>query len=448
MEVRDLKTVIVAGGKGTRIASVASGIPKPMIPVEGIPVLEREVLSLRDQGFSDIIITVNYLSSVITGYFGDGNRLSPTTGLPFNVSIRYYIEEKPLGTAGALFNLRESLTDDFLLLNADVMFDIDLNRFVAAHHRNQALATIVTHPNDHPYDSSLIIADDDGRVLKWLSKEEPRPEFYHNRVNSGIHILSPRVFNNPKATSKVDLDRDVLKSLINSGGLYSYDSPEYIKDMGTPTRYGEVCEDFAAGRIAAKNLKNKQRAVFLDRDGTINESMGFLRSADEFSLLPGVAAAIRLINKSGYLAIVVTNQPIVARGEVTIDELRVIHNKMETELGKEGAYIDALYYCPHHPDKGFSGEVTNLKIDCDCRKPKPGMLLKAANDFNIDLSRSWMIGDSMNDMLAGKSAGCKCVMISINHKDSDQYIASNSLVGAVRRVLEDGYEEWHKCLSI
>ena len=107
----------------------------------------------------------------------------------------------------------------------------------------------------------------------------------------------------------------------------------------------------------------------------------------------------------------VTNQPVIARGEVTWDKLQEIHNKMETELGKQGAYLDAIYYCPHHPHKGYEGEIPELKFDCDCRKPKPGMLIKAAQDLNIDLEKSWMIGDSDSDVEAGNAAGCKKIKI-------------------------------------
>ena len=160
-----------------------------------------------------------------------------------------------------------------------------------------------------------------------------------------------------------------------------------------------------------KNLKNKQKAVFLDRDGTINKYVGFLRNIDEFELIDGVANAIKKINASGYLAIVVTNQPVIARGEVSFEELEGIHNKMETLLGKEGAYLDAIYFCPHHPHKGYEGERPELKFDCDCRKPKPGMLLNAARDFNIDLSQPWMIGDGENDIKAGQNAGCQTALI-------------------------------------
>ena len=126
--------------------------------------------------------------------------------------------------------------------------------------------------------------------------------------------------------------------------------------------------------------------MFLDRDGTINIEKGFLTDAEDFELIEGAAKAIRTINQSEYLAVVCTNQPVIARGECTFNKLREIHDKMETLLGQEGAYLDAIYYCPHHPDKGFEGERPEYKIDCDCRKPNDGLLRKAAADFNIDLS--------------------------------------------------------------
>lgn len=418
-----MKTVIMAGGKGTRIQSIAADIPKPMIPIDGTPVLEREILSLHDQGFKDIIITVSYLGEHIINYFGDGSK--------FGVNITYYNEKTPLGNAGALFKLRNQLTEDFLLLNADAIFDVDFKRFVAFHKAHGGLVTLFTHPNNHPYDSGLIIANTDKSVQSWLSKEDARPVYYKNRVNAGLHVISPEILdfididiekigtvNENGKIIKVDLDRQLLKPLAGTGKMFCYDSPEYVKDMGTPERFYQVQEDFKAGRVAAKNLSNKQKAVFLDRDGTINIYKGFLRKIEDFELIPGVAEAIKKINASGYLAIVVTNQPVIARGEVTWDELEEIHNKMETELGKFGAYLDGIYFCPHHPHKGYEGEVPEFKIECSCRKPKPGMLLKASEDFNIDLSQSYMIGDGAHDVKAGVAAGCKTVLINGKGTDS------------------------------
>lgn len=444
-----MKVVIMAGGKGTRISSVASDIPKPMIKVEGIPVLEREIECLKNQGFDDIILTVSHLGNIIMDYFGDGSGNSPVTGEPFGVHIDYYFEEEPLGNAGALFKIKDKLTSDFLLLNADAMFDVDFNRFVAFHRKHGGLVTLFTHPNSHPYDSGLIIANKNGSVEKWLAKEDERPQYYRNRVNAGLHVINPEVLElvgiNADSVGKVgvdgkpvkvDLDRQLLKPLAGTGKMFCYDSPEYVKDMGTPERYYSVCKDCKEGRISAKNLKNKQKAIFLDRDGTINKYVGFLRNIDDFELIDGVAEAIRKINESGYLAIAVTNQPVIARGEVSFEELEEIHNKMETLLGKEGAYLDAIYYCPHHPHKGYDGERPELKIECDCRKPKPGMLLKAAEDFNIDLSKSWMIGDGENDVKAGINAGCKTALIGQGKENIGQLVSEKSLLGFVKNNLQ------------
>lgn len=402
-----MKVVLMAGGKGTRISSVASDIPKPMIRIEGKPVLERELECLRSQGFTDIIITVSHLGHIIMDYFGDGHR--------FGVSITYYHEQEPLGNAGALFRLKHLLTEDFLLLNADAVFDVDFNRFAAYHQQKGGLVTLFTHPNNHPYDSGLIVANDQGQVEQWLTKEDRRDGWYRNRVNAGLHVISPEVLDSITPEGKVDLDRQLLKPLAGTGHMYVYDSPEYVKDMGTPDRYKAVCKDFASGLVQRRNLQNKQKAIFLDRDGTINRYAGFLRHEEEMELLPGAAEAIKRINASGYLVVVVTNQPVIARGEVTESELRTIHNKMETLLGAEGAFVDAIYYCPHHPHKGYAGEIPELKIDCDCRKPKPGMLLQAAQALHIDLSASWMIGDSESDLQAGLAAGCQTALVDEAH---------------------------------
>ncbi len=417
-----MKTVIMSGGRGTRISELFPDIPKPLIPICGKPVLEHEIECLMEQGFTDIILTVSHMAEKIIEYFGDGERLG--------VHIDYFVEGKPLGNAGALFKLRDKLTEDFLLLNADSVFNIDFNRFVAFHKAHNALATLFTHPNDHPFDSGLIIADENKSVQKWLAKEDERPEYYKNRVNAGLHIISPKLLENDIDLPKIDLDRHLLKPLAGTDKMFCYDSPEYVKDMGTPERFEAVTKDFESGKVFARNLRNKQKAIFLDRDGTINKYVGFLRNIDNFELLPTVSEAIKQINKSGYLAIVVTNQPVIARGEVTFAELDEIHNKMETLLGKDGAYVDGIYFCPHHPDSGFEGEVAELKIVCNCRKPKPGMLLQAAKDFNIDLEQSYMIGDGEHDRGAGEAAGCRAKIIPT---DGD-------LLKAVNEILEDTYD--------
>lgn len=424
----------MAGGRGTRIAELFPNIPKPLIPVAGMPILEREIRSLCAQGFKDIILTVGYLADKIIAYFGDGSQ--------FGAKIDYFVEESPLGNAGALFRLREKIGDEpFLLLNADAAFDVDFNRMVAFHKNHGGLVTLFTHPNSHPYDSGLIIADENGHVEKWLAKEDERPQWYDNRVNAGLHVIVPKALDislksleiNKESgfpQGKADLDRQILKPLCGSNMMFCYDSPEYVKDMGTPERFHQVEADYKNGVVQAKNLTNKQKAIFLDRDGTINKYVGFLRNIDDFELIEGVAEAIKLINQSGYLAIVVTNQPVIARGETTWEELNEIHKKMATLLGKEGAYVDGIYICPHHPDKGFEGERPEYKIDCDCRKPKPGLLFHAAKDFNIDLSESYMIGDSHRDVEAGENAGVKkSILIKENNE--------NALLSIINDIFKD-----------
>lgn len=413
-----MKAVIMAGGKGTRIASVRSDVPKPMINICGKPILEHQIENLKNCGLTDIILVIGYLGDKIKDYFEDGSK--------FGVNIEYFVEDHPLGTAGALFKMPQ-LTEDFLLLCGDVIIDVDFNRFIAFHKEHKAWASLIAHPNGHPYDSSLLVTEIDGpkttggmpedthRVIRWMAKEDERT-YYKNRVNAGIELISPKLLaetaknfvpRHPETPDKIDLDRDVLKPNIPSGKIFAYDTPEYIKDMGTPDRYYEVEKDIEEGKVHARNLKNKQKAIFLDRDGTINKMVGFVTKPEEFELIEGVAEAIKAVNNSGYLAIVVTNQPVIARGDCSFEELQTIHDKMETELGKTGAFVDGIYVCPHHTDKGFEGERSEYKCECNCRKPKPGLLLQAAKDFNIDLASSYMIGDSSRDVEAGKNAGVK-----------------------------------------
>ena len=167
-----------------------------------------------------------------------------------------------------------------------------------------------------------------------------------------------------------------------------------------------------------------QPAIFLDRDGTLNFDYGWITSPAKIELLPGAGEAVRLINNQGYLAVLVTNQPVIARGECTIEELAAIHQKLESLLAKEGARLDAIYYCPHHPDAGFPGERPEYKIRCDCRKPAPGLLAAAARDLAIDVSRSWMIGDSERDLGAAAAFGIPAALVASNQQGFKEAVTS------------------------
>lgn len=395
-----MKVVIIAGGQGTRIASVNSEIPKAMIPIAGKPVLEYEVELAKRYGFTEFLFIIGYLGDQIENYFGDGSQ--------WGVHIDYFKEEKPLGTAGALGLLKEQLTDDFFVFYGDTVTDFDMQAMLAFHKSKQADATLFVHPNDHPYDSDIVEMDSEGRVKGFCHKPHPEGFVSHNVVNAALFIFSPKVLEQIEPGVKSHIEKHVLPACIDAGmRLYGYVSYEYIKDMGTPDRYYSVCDDVISGKVARLNRQYPRKAIFLDRDGVINREVNLLNKPEQMELLPGAADAIRYINSKGYLAVVVTNQPVIARNLCSLEELDYIHATLETLLGKEQAYLNGIYYCPHHPDKGYPEERPEYKIACDCRKPKPGMLLKAASDWNIDLSESYMIGDSDRDIQAGHAAGVK-----------------------------------------
>lgn len=410
-----MKAIIQAGGKGTRVSSITGNkIPKPMLEVDGYPILYHQIMNLKRSGIKDIILIIGYLGNIIEDYFKDGKELG--------VKISYIKEnpEKPLGTAGALYYLKDKINEDFVFLLADVFIDIDFNKMIKFHQLNQADVTLLTHPNGHPYDSDLVICNSDGIVTGFDHKTNDRTTyFYHNLVNAGIMVFSPKTLDYLKGENKYSYEKDIIVPLINEGKVVSYKSTEYAKDMGTPERYERVQIDFENGICHSKNLSVPQKCIFLDRDGTINKYVGFLRKAEELELLPKVGEAIRKINTSDYLVIVITNQPIIARGESTVENLDAIHRKLETLLGQDGAYIDGIYYCPHHPDKGFEGEVPELKISCDCRKPNIGLIKKAIEDYNIDLSESYMIGDSTLDIECAKRAGIPSILLKTGQAGSD-----------------------------
>ncbi|NBH14503.1 HAD-IIIA family hydrolase [Lachnospiraceae bacterium] len=408
----------MAGGKGTRIASIADDIPKPMIRIQGKPVLEHQLNVLKSQGIHEATIVVGHLGSIIQEYFQDGKA--------YGMDIHYIAEKEPLGTAGALSYLR-GWKEDILLLNGDIMFDIDIRRFYKWHQAKKAGITLFTHPNSHPFDSTLVVADEKGLVLHTIRREDTRTD-YKNRVNAGIHLLSPRILDLlPDKPSRLDLDRDLIQKCIGKAEVYAYDSPEYVKDMGTPERYVAVCRDYALGRIRQKNLNHKQRAVFLDRDGTVNVYRKYIDKPEQLELLPEAAPSIQRLNESAYLTIIVTNQPVIARGACTFAQMSAIHRRLERLLGEQGAYVDDIFLCPHHPESGFEGEVKSLKITCTCRKPLPGMFFQAAEKYNIDLKNSYMIGDHDWDMQAGRAAGCRVIMAKQGLKNSmiDQILHQN-----------------------
>lgn len=414
----------MAGGKGTRLRSITNDeIPKPMAPVAGKPILLWQVEQLRDQGVTDIVMIIGHLGHVIRDFFLDGKELG--------VTIRYIEESVPLGTAGALSMLPPYLTDNtFFLVFGDVLFDIDLNRMAAYHREKSAVATLFVHPNIHPFDSDLVVCEKSGRVTKFDSKHNVRDYWYHNCVNAGFYLLDRDVCLRVPANTKMALEKELLTGLIADGApVYGYHSPEYIRDVGTVERITHAEKELTSGFIASRSLRKKQKAIFLDRDGTINKKNGLIYREEQFALEDCAVEAIRKINQSGYLAIVITNQPVVARGLCQIEDVERIHMKMETLLGREGVYLDAVEFCPHHPDKGYPEENPDYKIPCHCRKPDIGMIEDCAERFNIDLTQSWMVGDTTIDIQTGVNAGTHTALVLTGDAGKDgKYVVQPELV--------------------
>jgi D,D-heptose 1,7-bisphosphate phosphatase len=419
--------VILAGGKGTRLKDRLGDLPKPMIPIAGKPLLEHQVELARKHGFDDLVFFVHYRADLIEKHFGNGKK--------FGVQIRYVLEREPLGTAGAVLAGFEHLADRFLVMYGDTMVNVDLERIWNTHEQHRAEATLLLHPNDHPFDSDLVEVNAECRVVAFHNRPHAEGVWRQNLVNAGLYVIQKRALEfharrlgapkpgageSARLAGILDFGKDVFPAMLQQGAkLFGYNSPEYIKDIGTPQRYDRICGEFAAGVIARSSFSTAQRAVFLDRDGTLVLDKDCLRSADGLELLPNVADALHKLNHGGWRAVLVTNQPVVAKGWCTETELQNIHNKLETLLGREHAFLDRIYFCPHHPDKGFPGERVDLKIDCDCRKPKTGMLRSAAKDLNIDLKQSWMIGDTTTDLQTAKNAGVKSILVRTGSAGKD-----------------------------
>lgn len=408
-----MKAIILAGGKGTRMGDYTKSVPKPMVLLAGIPVIEHQIKFMKKNEIEDIYILLGYKGKVIKNYFEGGGK--------WGVKIKYFFDPKPLGTAGSLKEVEHLVTDPFLLFYGDTIIDIDVNQFIKFYERKSSIASLVVHPNDHPIDSDLLDIDNENYVTKFYSKPHKNGFYPRNLVNAALYILNPKIFKYIKKGVFSDFGKHIFPLLLSEGKpIRAYNTTEYIKDIGTPDRLAEVENDFLSGKVKQLNKENKQRAIFLDRDGVVNKELDKIDSIKKFSLLPKVEEAIKNINKSEYLNVIVTNQPIVAKGFISEKKLHEIHNYMETKLGLKGAYFNRIYYCPHHPEKGHEGEREDYKIICNCRKPGTGMIEHAIKDMNIDPQESFIIGDRTVDIMTGINSKLQTILLRQGYAGNDK----------------------------
>jgi mannose-1-phosphate guanylyltransferase / phosphomannomutase len=396
----DMYAAIVAGGLGTRATGLTGGgIPKALLPVAGVPIIFRQMRILRREGIRGV--------KVLAGHLGD--RLLPELApeaAALELALEIVVEPQPLGTAGCLSALAPA-EDDVLIVYGDMLFDLTLAPLQDFHRRQDALLTVVAHPNDHPRTSDLLI-EDDGLVKAILPHRQARVHDYRNLVPAGVYLASPEFFNHIHPAKKADMIHEVLPSLLASNARVAvYNTPEYLRDVGTSARHALAGEDITGGRVGVLNKSHPRPAIFFDCDGVLNEEPGLQGAvtASDIKIIPGAGAAVRRAREVGQLTVAVTNRPQVAKGLVTFEGLNHILGRLEALLAADGGVLDRLYFCPHHPESGFPGEIPALKIRCECRKPGTLLLRRALEEMPIERQRSTLIGDSLRDVGAARGLG-------------------------------------------
>jgi len=389
-----MKAIILAAGKGERLRPLTKKLPKPMLPINGKPSIEYLILLLKKYGINEIGINTSYLPEKIKSYLSSGEK--------WKVKIRTSYEKELLGTSGALNNFRDFLNEPFILIYGDNITDIDLKKMIDYHKRKKSVATIALRKKPKYYKTqSLVIANKKLRLKKFIekpSKEQVKLNSKREKlINSGIYIFQPEILKYiPKGFS--DFGYDIIPKLIENEKVYGYIMKDcYYREIGKIEKYNLAKEEIESGKVKI-DLKNK--AVFFDRDGVINEHIyetdGKLMSPanlEQLKLLPKVKEGLSKIKEMGFKIIIVSNQPGIALGYINEKKLEDIDNYLKKELK-----FDGIYYCPHHE------RITGR---CNCKKPQIGLIENATRDFNLDLNKSFMVGDSLSDIKTGQNAKVK-----------------------------------------
>ena len=381
------QAVILAGGQGKRLRPFTYENPKPMILVNGRPFIEYLLELLRDNGIEEIVILTGYLGEKIKAHLGDGSR--------FRVNIKYshtpFLDENGReNESGRRIKNAENLLDDFfLLMYCDNYWPLQLEKLEKFYNEHKTDVLITVYSNKDNSTKNNIFVDENGFITKY---DKERKEKNLNGVDIGFFIINKKALGLlPEQNSH--FEKDILPQIIAKKQVCGYLSDHKYCSISDLERV-KISEQFLASK----------KVVFLDRDGVINEKppkADYVKNWSEFKFLPGAIEAIKTLNQNGFETYIITNQPGIARGMMTEDDLKQIHNNLREELAKNNARIDQIYYCPHGWDDG-----------CECRKPKPGLFFRAANEHDIDLTKTIFIGDEERDLEAGHAAGCKTILVT------------------------------------
>ncbi len=369
----------------------------------GKTLLEVQIDSLLSNGVKKLLVLLpSSVSKSALPYKGDAR-------------VRFAYLDKPLGTGGSFARFAAEL-GDFLYVPGNLLISLDLHRFAARHKKQEGFLTLFAQPRPYCEMEEIVLSSDGEHVSAIMPKgASGREDFnYKNLVPSDLCFISEGLSEtfDPEEEEPFDFHDGVLLPTVEAGLASFYSSPEIVHRLDEEGLI-EAEKDYVSGRMEVRNLKNPQKAIFLDRDGTINVFGDYVVRPDMLTLLPFAGEAIRKINQSEYLCICATNQPLVARGEASMAEVNDIHACLEKLLAAQGAYLDALYVCPHFPKEHFHGQGNDAYlVQCNCRKPKTGMLEKAKAAFNIDLTKSYFIGDTYQDVQTGINAGAHPLLVT------------------------------------
>jgi len=421
-----ISVVILAGGKGSRVSHLTDGKSKAEIKI----LKNKSIIGLQLDSLTKLKKSIYILSNYkFISLKSEINKYQ-------NNNVKIIDEELRRGTAGCLKVLENIKSTVFLIIAGDLVFNMDFNKLLKFHLKKKSDCTLVVHPNNHPQDSDLVEVDKNSKVINFYNKSGNKKNI-RNLSLSGIFVIKKNVFKIIKKDKFQDFSKDIIPLMIKKKKkIFAYITREYIKDAGTPGRIAQVQSELKSFKYKMGNINKKIPAIFLDKDGVINRDNYNFKYQSIKIILPGVFEAIKKINQSGFLCILVTNQPAVAKGFVTLDKLKKDLDYLEYKLGLNNCFLDRIYFCPCHPDKGFVNEVRKFKRVCNWRKPNNGMLLQSRLDLNIDFKKSYMIGDTYNDYLAAKKTGVKFVAVGkvIINKN---IINKNNLHEAVSYILKN-----------